>query len=271
MYTPLFSPFPLDLSKIKFGFVYDDSFHNPQDPDIDPSHIHSGYEFYINITGDVCFLVNNKFYPIKRGDVIITKPNDVHICIYNSPCTHEHFCIWLECEENSPLIKFMQNDFASKFCFTEKNKEKLIEILRSLQNSNNDLEKGAQLLNFFAMFNAEKNVKNDEIEMVIPQDMQSVLDYIDANFVEIHSVKEVCDKCFISTATLNRWCKKHINLSPREFLEAKKLALAKKLLSDGIAVNDVCVKAGFSDCSYFISVFKKKFGETPYKYCKKNK
>jgi AraC-like DNA-binding protein len=270
MYEPSFTSFPIITNDLKYAIVYDKSYHTPDDPTLDPSHVHSGYEFYLNLSGDVCFLVNNKYYPISKGDFIVVKPNDLHICIYNSPCVHEHFCLWIECEENSPLLNFDSNDFNNKFTFTMKNKNQLIDILFSLYKSKNPLEQSAMLLSFFNIFSSEKNIEKTNQDSVLPTDMQQILDYIDADFVQIRNVKDISDKFFISSATLNRWFKKYLQISPREFLEAKKLAYAKKLISEGMSINNVYFKAGFSDCSYFITVFKKKFGDTPLKFYRKN-
>lgn len=270
MYNPSFENFPIDTSKVRFHLVYENSFHTPDDPSLDPSHLHSGYEFYVNISGDVYFLVNNTFYPVKRGDIIVTKPNDVHICIYNSPCIHEHYCLWIDCDEKSPILDFTRENFTNKYSFSEKTKVKLLEQLEGLRTSKNKIEKSANLLAFLSLFLSEKNLNSQSEEISLPTEIQKILDYIDTNFMHIHNVSEINNKFFISSATLNRWFKKHIQLSPREFLEAKKLAYAQKLLSEGLPVNSVCIKSGFSDCSYFISVFKKKFGETPHKYYKKN-
>ena len=73
---------------------------------------------------------------------------------------------------------------------------------------------------------------------------------------------------FISAATLNRRFRKYVRLSPKKFLESKKLSYAAKLLSDGASVTDACLASGFSDCSHFIALFKKQFGKTPFKYKK---
>lgn len=270
MFNPSLKTFPLDTTNIKYDIIYDNSFHSPDDPTLDPSHLHSGYEFYINISGDVCFLVNNKFYPVKKGDVIITKPNDVHICIYNSPCVHEHFCVWLECDESSELLDFTKNNFTNRYSFSEKIKNKILDILTALTKSTNNLEKSVLLLSFLTVFSDEKNIDTNKTDTILPDEMQKILDYIDSEFTQIHNIKEISDKFFISTATLNRWFKKHLQVSPREFLEAKKFAYAKTLLADGTPVNTACIKSGFTDCSYFIAVFKKKFGETPFKFCRKN-
>ncbi|MBP3591363.1 MAG: AraC family transcriptional regulator [Clostridia bacterium] len=42
-----------------------------------------------------------------------------------------------------------------------------------------------------------------------------------------------------------------------------------ELLKKDASVTEACTAAGFSDCSHFIVLFKKKFGETPLKYKKR--
>ena len=86
------------------------------------------------------------------------------------------------------------------------------------------------------------------------------------HFSEIQHIKDVYDRIYISPATLNRWFRKYIHLSPREFLESKKLAYAKQLLNQGYTVTEASIHSGFADSSYFIAVFKKKFGVTPRAY-----
>ena len=157
MYEPQFIPFPINTSGIKYAIIYDKSYHTPDDPTLDPSHVHSGYEFYLNLSGDVSFLVNNKYFPVSKGDFIVIKPNDLHICVYNSSCIHEHFCLWIECEEDSQLLNFDHDEFNNKFTFTEKNKNKLIDILFSLYKSKNPVEQSIMLLSFFAIFSSEPN------------------------------------------------------------------------------------------------------------------
>jgi AraC-like DNA-binding protein len=60
--------------------------------------------------------------------------------------------------------------------------------------------------------------------------------------------------------------RKHIGVPLVSYLQARKIALAKQLLEEGRSVTYACYESGFSDCSYFIMRFHKKFGMTPYKY-----
>ena len=55
-------------------------------------------------------------------------------------------------------------------------------------------------------------------------------------------------------------------LSDEDWIQAKKIALAKDLLDKGADVTEACYECGFNDCSYFIRVFKKYVGMTPLTY-----
>ena len=46
------------------------------------AHTHEKCEIYINLTGDISFMVEGNVYPVKRGCAIITKPGEWHHCIY---------------------------------------------------------------------------------------------------------------------------------------------------------------------------------------------
>jgi AraC-like DNA-binding protein len=102
-----------------------------------------------------------------------------------------------------------------------------------------------------------------------PEEFKKILKKIDEDFCLIQKLSDIESARFISASTLNRWFKKYTNLSPKEFIETKKLYYAARLLASGAGVTDACMQSGFSDCSHFIALFKKKFGETPLKYKKR--
>ncbi|MBQ8342333.1 MAG: AraC family ligand binding domain-containing protein, partial [Clostridia bacterium] len=41
-------------------------------------HIHDHCEIYVNVSGSGTFMVENSFYPVTRGDMILTAPNEMH-------------------------------------------------------------------------------------------------------------------------------------------------------------------------------------------------
>lgn len=260
-------------SEISYRIRYRNEYTEIDDPRHDESHIHSCFEIYFNLAGDVSFWANNRLYPIKSGDLIVTRPGDVHLCVYNSATVNEHFCFWFECCESAPIGAYIAPLFDANHYSLGESKEKLAAMLRELKEMDkrgeNEFLRTAKLYEIFVFLRENCKASNGQIPETMPPEMQKIVDDIDKNFARLDHISDILKKYYISQATLNRWFRKYLRVSPREFLEAKKLAYAKKLLAEGHSVTDTCMLAGFSDCSHFIAVFRKKFGETPFAY--KNK
>lgn len=231
------------------------------------SHIHDAYEIYVNLSGDVSFLVNNKIYPLSRGNVIVTRPGDVHICIHNSDCDHEHFCLWLQKYGNNALTDILDSENFSPFYDLEESEEivGLTVLLSTAQAQDKDLTVTTKILSLLEKLSERKSKDGAK---TLPVAVQKAINYIEENYSEIKSVNEVASSVFVSVATLSRLFKKHLSITPKEFLLAKRLSIAKRLLDGGAQVTDVAMRTGFSDTSHFIEVFKQKFNLTPYKYKK---
>jgi AraC-like DNA-binding protein len=260
----------LDLSGIRFGIVYQNSYVNPAEPNIEGAHIHNHLEIFFNVTSDVSFLVGNRLYAVDQGDAVFSRSNEIHVCIYNSAQTHEFYCLWIDADEDTlrELLPIVINSSTPLLSYDDATKKKIQKSLRQLyslqNNSSKNLEKTVCLLTLLSLI--ESTYADEELPETIPPALQTIIDDVHTNFAEINHVKDIMDRHFVSSATLNRWFRKYIRLSPREYLESKKLAHASKLLAQGVSVTDACYQAGFSDCSHFIILFKKKFGKTPFRY-----
>ena len=80
---------------VRFELSHSKEFLNP-DKDratLSPPHIHNCIEIFFNVSGDASFLVNNRLYPLLYGDAILSRPSDVHVCLFNKSHIHEHFCL----------------------------------------------------------------------------------------------------------------------------------------------------------------------------------
>ncbi|WPP49572.1 AraC family transcriptional regulator [Catalinimonas niigatensis] len=99
--------------------------------------------------------------------------------------------------------------------------------------------------------------------------LQSVVDYIMEHIQEDMSVEELAEKACMSKATFHRYFKKVLGFSPVDFVNRKRMQIAKQLLlQDSKAVSDVCYAVGYNSTSHFIRSFKKQFGYTPKQYQK---
>lgn len=260
------SPWP--APQFRYCFSHQTGVHQADGPE--KPHIHDSYEVYVNVSGDVAFLVNNRLYPVKKGDVIVTRPGDVHLCIYQSYAQHERFCFWMDCPEDSPLLDFIhRKNFSNFIRFSDDTRRELLRLLYRLKDAERTAREPARTAYVFRLLTLFAEGEQTDMERpALPMAMQQVLDFINCNFTTVHCIEDIVAATHISGSTLNRWFRTYLQLSPHKYVEALKLSYAQRLLLEGRSVTDVCNCSGFSDCSRFIAVFKTKFGQTPLQYQK---
>lgn len=261
---------PLTFKNILYYTYHNKKVRYENDPDLD-LHIHNNYELYVHLSGDCSFFVNNTIYPLKEGDVILSRPDDVHVLIPENFTHNEYFCVWFSKECGDELLNFCKNEnFSHQIKFSGTAKEKLISLLFEINDEEKNLSNTEKISIIFQIsVLLSKNSQFEKTLNSLPNEIKNIIDYIDTSFCEIESIKEIASHFNMSTSTLNRYFKKYIHIPPIEFLKAKRISYAKKLLDQGYTVTESCMKSGFSDTSYFINVFKKTFGKTPFKYKQK--
>lgn len=269
---PLVDHQSLNIPDFKFGIIHCREFVDPNAPTVDPLHIHEQLEIFFNISADASFLVNDKIYPTSPFDVVVSCPHDVHVCIFNRPAIHEHFCLWIDGNFDSPMLDFLKRDsFYPLFSLDDKTKKQLRELFFSLhfaaENGSSALEQTALVLSILSILASSNG--NADATSALPSQLQTIIDDIYENLSTINTVNEICQKHFVSSSTLTRWFRTYMHTSPHEYLQSQKCSHAARLLATGSNVTDACMRSGFSDCSHFIVLFKRKFGQTPLQYKRK--
>lgn len=234
-------------------------------------HTHNEYELYINVSGDVSFMVENKIYAAERSNVIIAKPGEYHHCIYKSDAPHEHFWILIAVNEVflEPLLDGLNE---SRLTFGASEGEELIKICRKMMHDDLPMyERYALFFHFFDTLKKNGREYPPTEEGEVPRELVAALEYINKNIKNNIDIKDMAENSFISITTLERLFKKYFNMPPRKFISDKRLCLAASFLLDGKTVQEAAMESGFCDCSHFICRFKEKFGTTPLRYKKQIK
>ena len=237
------------------------------------THIHKECEIYLNLSGDVCFEVENRIYPVSRGSVIITRPFEYHHCIYRSNARHEHFWITFSAEENEDLFKMFFGREKGKNNLIVLNEEQLKEccfVLNGLLNNETDLLSRRigflQLMRILMNGNGKNSIGYIE---KMPQDVIMALKFMDDHLVEDFDIKILSIFCNVSVNTLERHFKENLGVTPFAMLRKKRLIASMEILRNGESVTESALKSGFSDYSNYIQLFRKQFGFTPLQYKKK--
>lgn len=151
--------------------------------------------------------------------------------------------------DNSNYIKDDLNNLFLLFNDSNINKEFLIDIYSQKLVYNLITSKASKyILN---------NLKNDPIFLS--------LKYIDENLTSKINLEELAKKYGMSLSQFSNSFKKQMNLSPLEYITNKKLELSKDLLKSN-TITEVSFILGYDNISYFIKLFKTKYGLTPKKF-----
>jgi len=85
------------------------------------------------------------------------------------------------------------------------------------------------------------------------------------------TIKKLAQACGLGTTQFTKHCKRLTNLSPTEYLNAKRLENAKRLLLEtDLNVLQISLQCGFSSSQYFATVFRRQEGITPREFRKIN-
>lgn len=261
------------LSPFEFKVAYQDMGGEMEANKLD-SHVHPECEIYINLTGNVSFMVENKIYPIVPGSIIITRPYEYHQCLFHSDAWHKHFWILFSAAGNEHLFPqfFSRKKGENNLLMLPVDKrEELIALCHGIvAGTQSEADKYSSFFRLIRLLELALVDDKSDCDSIAP-DVVGALSYIDENFDSPITVKELADSVHVSVNTLERHFKDTIHCSPSEYIKRKRLARAASLLHRGATVMQACNESGFSDYSGFITLFKKNYGITPLKYRNEHK
>ncbi|MEX2578899.1 MAG: AraC family transcriptional regulator [Verrucomicrobiales bacterium] len=112
-------------------------------------------------------------------------------------------------------------------------------------------------------------IETPEDQRVYFGDLQRAIEYIDSNFVDEISARELARVAGMSVPHFNRLFRNVLRLSPMEYVLSLRVQEAQRLLTTTrMTMGDIAAAVGFYDQSHFTKRFKKIAGITPLQYRK---
>lgn len=240
-------------------------------------HNHNYYEYFVIVSGEIIHEVNSEVQYLHSGDLLLVRPNDYHR--YNTEKTSgcnfinvsfnkEHFES-IKSYFNNPIIDKLVNDPMPPHIYLN------TQCLSSIRKKHNMLnlysEKGdltvwlknllADIFSYFlieydrqSQNNSEKLLQTALLQMNTPENIEEGLPALLRNSGYSHG--HLC-----------RIMKKEFNITPIKYITDLRLQYAANLLTTtNYDILSISVRLGFSSLSYFITIFKKKYGMPPSKY-----
>lgn len=237
------------------------------------NHVHDECEIYINIEGDVSFIVEDHLYPIAPGSIIMTRPYEAHHCVYHDNSIHRHYVIRFfpeNCKDLFPTLFERKSGTDNLLVLPEEKALSLFSLCNKLlSEQERTLSSCIVFLRILDLL-SNGSVQND-IELQATPSTLKALKHINENITEQISIAALAEQCRTSISALERNFKKDVGISPSKYILERRLSLALSYLKGNFSILEVCEKSGFSDYSYFIACFKRRFNVTPFQYMKMKK
>ena len=246
-------------------------------------HYHDGCEIYLFLHGNSKMYVESQAFPLKRGDLFVLRPNELHRAFCLDKSSYERCTIYL-LPEYLKSISSPQTDLF-RFYTTSSNtdhmrhlsEQELQQFLLHFQKVNqclhsssygDDLLANAELIQLLVMVNLIFEKREMHTKNHMPDLIQDIMDYIETHLTEPISLQNLSQALFHNGAYLSRKFKEHTGISLRDYILCKRILLAKNLLSQGLPLTTVCQESGFHDYANFNRTFTKHTGYSPGKYQK---
>ncbi|WAG68214.1 AraC family transcriptional regulator (plasmid) [Clostridium estertheticum] len=127
----------------------------------------------------------------------------------------------------------------------------------------------SNLYRIFAKLEEQTGASFSDIESVNDFYISRAIDYIQHNTYENLTVQNIALYLNISRSYLFSLFKRHLNVSPQQFITNVKLTNARELLTKTeISIATVALSCGYTNPFAFSRAFKKEVGLTPSEYRK---
>lgn len=243
-------------------------------------HWHNYYEIEYITDGRCTEIINGHLAELYPGVMRILSPSDFHELIITEPISLIKICF--DISDVSPeAFRIVSNLNIQTLLPDGENKLLLDGLFTAAIRQKNLLDKEYTypliakriletiLLTAAGCIHSASSV-SDGINTLKEVGINSVLSYIQSNFTEGITLKEVAEKNHFSPSYLSRYFHKVMGMTFLQYIKNLRMDMAAKLLvSTDYDITEICYEVGISSLSTFSKEFKERYRLSPTEYRKK--
>lgn len=237
-----------------------------------PPHYHDVTELLFIKSGDILYEVGEKEYQLHKNSLVLTRPHQSHVVKVGSNEAYERYDILFD-HDHLPFDLYGRIPQGLNVISFDANKsvigcfDKMDLYCRKLEGD--DL--GQMLFNLICEVLMNVIIETaslgeigegGEEEKKSPLILRAVA-YIEENLLTLSDMDEICRELYVSKSHLHHLFMAQMKVSPKKYINNKRLELAKRELSLGAKATEVYALCGFSDYSSFYRAYKHHFGYSP--------
>lgn len=243
-------------------------------------HTHDHYEIFYFLTGDITYYIEGHVYDISPHDILLINNKEVHKPIFHSDKVYERMVINFDESYVEPLSPF----YDLTYCFLNRTlghgnkiegsyvkKLQLHDFFTKIHDYINEESIEDQLLAktyfFQLLLQLNRVFKTDKEKFtkgyLKDQKIDTIIHYINSHLTEPLSLNSIEEACFVNKYYMSHLFKDLTGMTVIEYINHKRILLAKSLLQTDMAITKVAQETGFNDYSNFYKKFKDATGVSP--------
>ena len=245
-------------------------------------HFHQDYELFILMEGGRKFFLSNTIFSLESHSTLLVEPNEPHQTTINLNSPLERYVVYISPKlmetifrENPKLRKFLEiqcsklsdNAFCELIEFVEHIKAQL-----ALQDNYSEYHLKNIVTNIIILLLREFE-NNEPVPTPFEKNdirIQAPINYILNHYQEPITLKDCADIAYMSPSHFSRQFHLITGMNFKEYLNKVRVDKACELLKSdkNYSVTELTLKVGFTNSSYFTSIFRQITGLTPTEYKK---
>lgn len=244
-------------------------------------HIHDCYEIYYSVSGGKQFLIDNKLYAIEPGCLFVINQYESHKITQIDKMRHERIVLSIHPEYPKRLstdetnldacFSVRHDSFCHKITLNKEQQKRFLYYINKIMGADgyaHDIYEQATFMELLALVNGLAMVSQlpKLSGSVYNHQVDDILAYINLNISSPITLSQLAGEFYLSESYICRIFKSATGTTINKYITARRISIAKSLLSDGTSVMEAYEKSGFTDYSAFFKAFTKAVGISPKRY-----
>ncbi|MBE6601763.1 MAG: helix-turn-helix transcriptional regulator [Ruminococcaceae bacterium] len=221
------------------------------------SHCHAQFEMIAVANGDITVMMEGQTYRLQKNQILIIPPLFYHSVTANEKGRYRRITalFGVDC-----IPSVLQNEFLGQGRTAAIDSSRIEKLERICQKQ--DLAFYAPLLQSLMteIFYDTLQVPQAPAKMEADEFLQKAFEYIDRHLHEKILLDDLAKATTRSKSSFCHLFEEKMKISPKQYILQKKLALASKLIDDGVPRTVAAMQVGYDNYSNFYRIHLKHFG-----------
>ncbi|MBP3591266.1 MAG: helix-turn-helix transcriptional regulator [Clostridia bacterium] len=224
------------------------------------SHCHASFEAIAVLDGDITLTLEGKPYRITAGECALISPLAYHTVAANLQGRYSRVTVKIDASAIPAPLRPRLSDGHRISVFSFPRSSVLRDAYLSVDRAfYAPLSESVMVALLYESLN-KKDARGTE---PAEQGLSLVLSYIDLHLCESIALSDIAAYAALSKSSVCHLFSEKMKISPKQYILQKKLALAQKLITEGVPPTEAALRIGYEDYSNFYRAYRHQFGKKP--------